>query len=308
MSFQALAAPAVQNLKSRLIEKKRLFICLGLVLIAASSFLFLQTSRSDELTESDQLLLELASMSLQLESLKSDLQSQKVRAQEQSIKTTSVRQSPPSRPVIPVAAGQAFQAVGSPALKPYIPRGAVFKAQLLTSIKTSVQGSVVVAETIREFEMDSRRRIPKGTKLIGRATYDPTLKGVNVRFETMTSPNGIQYDDLDLLALSENAWPMIEGIVFDDTGVQMGTALGFGFLSGFASGGQERETTPFGSAPQASVKNQVLSGLSVASFQVAEQAMERMKSQAFEYVIVPAGMPIYVLFNRRWELPQGGVR
>lgn len=309
MSFQALAKPALQTMKERFVEKKVLFISIISVVLLSTSFLIFQGKASDELSANDKLLLELASMSVQLEKLKNELEieTKKGNVKKPSVRTVSLRTS--KRPlVIPVSAGNAFLKVGASPAKPYIPRGAVFQAQLLTSIKTSVQGSVVVAETLRDFEMDYKRRIPGGTRLIGKATYDPTLKGVNVSFETMTSPSGQQYDGVELLALSKQAWPLIEGIVFDDSGVQMGAALGFGFLSGFASGAQDREASVFGSVTQSSVKNQVLSGLSVASFQLAEQAMEKMKSQAFEYVVVPAGMPIYILFNRKWEIPEGGMR
>lgn len=309
MSLEALVNPVFQKMKARAKEKKILLFCLGGGVLFALGFLMVGSVSSDELNTNDKLLLELASMSIQLQKLKGDLETQKENTKRKGPQNFGgAKRSNQRELVIPVAAREGFQKVGAPPPAVYIPRGAVFHAQLLTSIKTSVQGSVVVAETTRDFEMDSRRRIPQKTRLIGRATYDPTLKGINVRFETITSPNGKQFDDLDLLALSKQAWPLIKGIVFDDTGVQMGAALGFGFLSGFASGAQDREASVFGTVAQPSVKNQVLSGLSVASFQVAEQAMEKMKSQAFEYVIVPAGMPIYVLFNKKWEIPEGGLR
>ncbi|PIR23416.1 MAG: hypothetical protein COV44_02935 [Deltaproteobacteria bacterium CG11_big_fil_rev_8_21_14_0_20_45_16] len=309
MSFQALATPMLKKLQLRLMERKLLVLSIGGGIALMLGLLAFSGQSSSKLSTDDKLLLELASMSVQLQKLKGDLDLQKSAAESQPPLTSTRRQTSSTREiVIPVQAGNAFQKVGAPPPQPYIPRGSVFQAQLLTSIKTSVQGSVVVAETTRDFEMDMRRRIPKKTRLIGQATYDPTLKGVNVRFETMTSPSGEQYDNLELLALSKQAWPLIEGIIFDDRGVQMGAALGFGFLSGFASGAQDREASVFGSVTQPSVKNQVLSGLSVASFQVAEQAIEKMKNQAFEYVVVPAGMPIYVLFNKKWIVPEGGVR
>lgn len=310
MSFQALAGPILNKIQQRFMERKLLAFSILAGAVLLIGLLTFSGQASSELSTNDQLLLELASMSVQLQKLKGDLELQKSNFENKT--SSSTRHARPAVTkkgiVIPVQAGDAFQKVGAPPPQLYIPRGSVFQAQLLTSIKTSVQGSVVVAETIRDFEMDMKRRIPRKTRLIGRATYDPTLKGVNVRFETITSPSGQQYDNLELLALSKQAWPLIEGIVFDDSGVQMGAALGFGFLSGFASGAQDREASVFGSVTQPSVKNQVLSGLSVASFQVAEQAIEKMKSQAFEYVVVPAGMPIYVLFDKKWIVPEGGVR
>ncbi len=157
----------------------------------ALGFLMVGNASSDELNTNDKLLLELASMSIQLQKLKGDLETQKENSKREGPRNVGGSQRSSHRElVIPVAAREGFQKVGAPPVAVYIPRGAVFHAQLLTSIKTSVQGSVVVAETTRDFEMDSRRRIPQKTRLIGRAAYDPTLKGVNVRFETITSPNG----------------------------------------------------------------------------------------------------------------------
>lgn len=309
MSLQALTAPLLEKFQAQLNAKKILLFSVLVISLSAIGYILLGGKSESSLTAKDQLLLELAQMSVQLEKLKGELAEQRSNqvAAIQPKPTASKRQSQMNT-VIPVAAGNAFQKVGDGKLKPYIPRGSVFQARLLTSIKTSIQGSVVVAETIRPFEMDSKRRIPVRTRLIGKAVYDPTLKGVNVSFETITSPSGLQFDQLNLIALSERAWPLIEGMVFDDTGVQMGAALGFGFLSGFASGGQEREASAFGSVTKPSVKNQVLSGLSVASFQIAEQALEKMKNDALEYVVVPAGTSIYVLFNDKWEVPEGGIR
>lgn len=308
MSFQALAAPLVEKIQTQASTKKLLLFGLLFVSLSAIGYVLLSSKSAESLTEKDQLLLELAQMSIQLEKLKTDLSEQRSKQISSVEKRPSGKPRPKMNTIIPVAAGNAFQKVGDAKLQPYIPRGAVFQARLLTSIKTSIQGSVVVAETARPFEMDAKRRIPIRTRLIGKAVYDPTLKGVNVSFETITSPNGLQYDRLKLVALSERAWPLIEGMVLDDTGVQMGAALGFGFLSGFASGAQEREASAFGSVTKPSVKNQVLSGLSVASFQIAEQALEKMKNDALEYVVVPAGTSIYVLFNEKWEVPEGGIR
>ncbi len=204
--------------------------------------------------------------------------------------------------------GQGFQKPYAIKNDLYIPRGAVFRARLITSIKTSIQESFVIAETTNTFEMDSRRRIEKGSRLIGSASLDRVLQGVVVKFDTLVTKKGIQYDDLSLIALSERAYPLIEGIYFSEAGLKYGTALAFGFLSAFASGGMEREATPEGSVAKPSLTNQALSGLGVASFKVAEEAMQSLKSESVEHVVVPAGTDIYIAFARKWTLdPEKGI-
>lgn len=198
--------------------------------------------------------------------------------------------------------GQGFQKPNQEKRELYIPRGSVFKARLITSIKTSIQESFVIAETTRTFEMDTKRRIEKGSRLIGSASLDRVLKGVTVKFDTLVTPKGVQYDDLGLLALSEKAYPLVEGIYFSDAGSKYGTALAFGFLSGFSSAGMEREATPNGSVATPSLTNQALGGLSVASFKIAEQAMDSLKDAGVEHVVVPAGTDIYLAFTKRWNI------
>jgi len=181
----------------------------------------------------------------------------------------------------------------------YIPRGSVFQARTLTSIKTSITESFVVAETTQTFELDRKRRIPKGTRLIGSAKLNPVLKGLIVRFDTMVLPSGKQIDGLRLLALDHRAFPELEGIFFSDKAEVYGTAMAFGFLSGFSSAGQEREATSNGSVPTPSIKNQVLGGLSAASFSVAEDMLKDIKDKAVEYVILPAGETCFVVFEEK---------
>jgi hypothetical protein len=199
--------------------------------------------------------------------------------------------------------GQGFQKPNQEKKELYIPRGAVFRARLITSIKTSIQESFVIAETTKVFEMDSKRRIERGSRLIGTASLDRALKGVSVKFDTLVTPKGVQYDALSLLALSERAYPLIEGLYFSDAGAKYGTALAFGFLSGFSSSGMEREATIAGSMTTPSLTNQALGGLSVASFKIAEHAMESLQNENIEHVVVPAGTDIYLTFARKWNIP-----
>lgn len=200
--------------------------------------------------------------------------------------------------------GDGFSVLGAANLQVYIPTGAVFQAELLTPIKTSVQRTFVMAETTAEFRMDGKRRIPRGSRLIGRSHFDPILKGVIVEFGTIVFPDGLE-SSLNALALSRNALPEIEGLYFSDRMVNYGTALAFGFLSGFAGGAREGAYTLVGYQPDVSISNQVLTGLSAASFQVANQIMSDIRSSAIEYVVVPAGEEVFVVLTQKYVVSQG---
>ncbi|MCB9024811.1 MAG: TrbI/VirB10 family protein [Bdellovibrionaceae bacterium] len=185
----------------------------------------------------------------------------------------------------------------------YIPTGAVFQARLITPIKTSLEKTFVMAETTHEFRMDLKRRIPKGSRLIGRSRLNPILKGVIVEFDKLVLPDGIE-TTISGLALSRNAMPEIDGLYFSDDLQNYGTALAFGFLSGFADSARVREPNVFGSQVEVSLSNQVLSGLSTASFQIADDILKDIRERAVEYVVVPAGEPIFVALTQKYELVQ----
>lgn len=186
----------------------------------------------------------------------------------------------------------------------YIPTGAVFRARLITPIKTSVAKTFVLAETTNEFRIDMKRRIPKGSRLVGRSRLNTILKGVIVEFDTLVLPNAIE-TSINGLALSRNALPEIDGLYFSDNLQNYGTALAFGFLSGFSDAAQTSQPNVFGyNQTEQSVSNQVLSGVSVASFQVAEDILRDIRTKAVEYVVVPAGEPIFVALTSRYDLNQ----
>jgi hypothetical protein len=200
--------------------------------------------------------------------------------------------------------GEGFASVAPEANKPYIPTGAVFLAQLITPIKTSVEKTFVMGETTREFRMDMDRRIPKGCRLIGRSHLDTVLKGVVVEFDTLVLPSGIE-TSVSGLGLSRNALAEIDGLYFSDKLQTYGVALAFGFLSGFAAGARETEPTLLGPTPDVNITNQVLSGVSTASFQVADDLLRDVQQRSVEYVVIPAGEQIFVALTRRYEMSQG---
>ncbi len=208
-----------------------------------------------------------------------------------------------TQPVVSFDPGEGFVTLVREPTERYIPTGSVFQARLITPIKTSVERTFVMAETTNEFRMDMERRIPKGSRLIGRSRLNPVLKGVIVEFDTLVLPDGIE-TQISGLALSRNALPEIDGLFFSDRLQTYGTALAFGFLSGFADAGRRREVTPMGARLEESLSNQVLAGLSTASFQVAEDLLRDIRNSAVEYVVVPAGEPVFVALTRRYELQQ----
>lgn len=283
-----------------LTRRRLIYSGVGLVLFTITVYLLSASEAKPAKTERvDQLeLLLKANQSLQETN---EILKQKLSAQ-QSSRSAPRRSAAAQNTFVSFEPGQGFQRPNQEKKDLYIPRGSVFRARLITSIKTSIQESFVIAETTRTFEMDSKRRIEKGSRLIGSASLDRALRGVTVKFDTLVTPRGVQYDDLALLALSDRAYPLIEGIYFSDAGAKYGTALAFGFLSGFSSAGMEREATIAGSVATPSLSNQALGGLSVASFKIAEQAMESLQDENIEHVVVPAGTDIYLAFTKRWNI------
>lgn len=215
------------------------------------------------------------------------------------------REGGPSERIISYEPGDGFATLTKLKNDLYIPTGAVFQAQLLTPIKTSVEKTFVMAETTNEYRMDMKRKILRGSRLIGRSHFDPILKGVVVEFTTVVSPSGIE-SSVSGLALSRNALPEIEGLYFSDKLVNYGTALAFGFLAGFADAGRSQAVTVVGPVPEVTMANQVLAGLSASSFQVANQILSDIRTNSIEYVIVPAGERVFVVLTRRYDIAQEG--
>jgi hypothetical protein len=154
--------------------------------------------------------------------------------------------------------------------------------------------------------MDSKRFIPKGTRLIGSAQLN-LLKGVSVSFDTMVLPDGKQIDGVSLVALDRRAFPELNGIYFSNKSSVYGAGLAFGFLSGFAGAAQDREVTIAGSVPTPSLKNQMLGGMSAASFVVAENILRDIQNQSIEYVVVPAGEEIFIAVNGKLQMNHEGL-
>lgn len=229
-----------------------------------------------------------------------------------SDQVVSIKQTKKSPNEISIAAlgsqtERAFQNVRVEGAEMYLPSGTVFKARLLTPIKTSVEESFVLAETTNEYRIDSVRRIPKETRLLGRAKLNPVLKGVVVEFNRMINPERTQEADLSALALSRTALPELEGFYVRDDAEKYGSALAFGFLGGFSEAAKTRRETPFGTFEEPSLSNQVLSGVSTASFRVAEEMIRDLRERSVEYVILPAGVPIFVALTQKLEMkPEGG--
>ncbi len=188
----------------------------------------------------------------------------------------------------------------------YIPTGSVFRAQLIMPIKTSVQERFVMAQTTHEFQDPSHpsRRIPVGSRLIGRASLNSALRGVDVRFQTLVSPKGVEYP-IQATALSKQLFAELNGIFFSNELETYSTVMAFGFIEGFADAAKERETTVLGQRPTPTVTNQVLEGVGSSSFRVADEIMNDIRRRAIEYVVVPSGEQIFAVFTEKFSIPDG---
>lgn len=299
-------------------RKHHIAIGLGVVIFISliAIFKFESDRKKREAAEKEEKELQMAEKLIGLYEDMADVKTQLV-AKRAGLSDVSYRSSGRPRAVQVLASNQyvgftpqnGFQEIGKTKKNFYIPRGSVFKARTVTSIKTSVAESLVVAETTQAFEMDLKRKIPVRTRLIGSARLNPILKGLVVRFDTMVLPSNTQIDGVRLLALDQQAFPELSGIFFSDKAEVYGTALAFGFLSGFASASQDRESTLSGSVPTPSLKNQTLAGVSTASFKVAEDVLKDIQQKAIEYVVLPAGETIYVVFEEKLNVdPERGLQ
>ncbi|MDB5038597.1 MAG: hypothetical protein JWQ35_2125 [Bacteriovoracaceae bacterium] len=197
--------------------------------------------------------------------------------------------------------GAGFSKISPPETPVYIPSGSVFRAQLMMPIKTSIQSNFIMARVTNEFRMDAVRRIPRNSRLIGSAQLDPMLKGVVVRFRTLVSPRGIEFP-VNILALSPELFPELDGIYFTNDLETYSSVLAFGFLSGFADAARQTQPTIIGSIPSVTLQNDVLSGASTASFRVAEELLQDIRRRSVEYIVVPAGQRIFVIFEQKFIL------
>lgn len=301
-------------------QKKRFFrILLGLLIIAigliaaVAILFFMKQDKNQNLLHSKQesevkSLTELMHLKNETQGLKNDINNMRAAVTAPHVQVSSLQVRAPidlsSAPqIINFDPGEGFTALSSAKKDYYIPTGAVFRARLITPIKTSVERSFVLAETTHEYRMDMNRKIPKGSRLIGRARLNPILKGVIVEFNTLVLPNGIE-TTINGMALSRNALPEIDGLYFSDDLQNYGAALAFGFLSGFADASRTKEPTALGYLSEDTASNKVLSGLSTASFQVAESILQDIRTRAVEYVVVPAGEPVFVALTSRYNMNQ----
>lgn len=229
-------------------------------------------------------------------------QPQRSRRPQRALAAANVSEVPQ---VVDFDPGDSFTVIETKKPGAYIPTGAVFRARLVTPIKTSVTRSFVIAETTHEFRMDSQRKIEKGSRVIGRARLDLILRGVVVEFDKLVTPKGIE-TNLEALGLSDNALPQIEGLYVSDSMQNYGAILAFGFLGGFASASRQMYPTIWGPTSENTLSNQTLGGLSASSFQLTEEILRDIRHRAVEYVVVPAGKDIFIALNRRYDVNQEG--
>lgn len=306
-----------QEAKNHLDENRFFFfsIAFGLVLLFGGAIYFWLKAASDkervveEAAQSESVedvLAQLIQIRSEADQVRQALAEKEMQNQ---LKLDLQRASAPApslgKPYIPVKPGTGFQNIQTNADKVYIPAGSLFRANLLMPIKTSIQGNFVMAETAFEFRLDSLRRIERGTRLIGSARLDPILRGVVVKFNRLVTPKGKEYP-VQVLALSHELFPQLEGIYFSNQLETYSSILAFGFLGGFADSARKREPSVFGQIPTPDLTNNLLTGASTASFRVMEEMIRDIQQRAIEYVVVPAGEPIFLVFEQQFEIPESG--
>jgi hypothetical protein len=303
MSWQGLGHEAKQQVRSN-----RLFFGTALILIALLillAFFLVRPKRSADEPVTEQIGIEdthseeVFSQLLQLRQEAAELQkliAEKRAPRKAPEEMVTVRRS---NSFIAVPVGDAFQEIKKVDSQVYIPSGSVFRARLLMPIKTSVQETFVMAQTTHEYRMDSRRRIPRGTRLIGTARLNPMLRGVIVQFNKLVSPQGKEHA-VNLLALSHDLFPELDGIYFSNEVETYSTIMAFGFLGGLAEASRPRDRTIIGPVPSEDLAGNLLHGASTASFRVMEEVLRDIRERAVEYVIVPAGEPVFLVFRERF--------
>lgn len=195
---------------------------------------------------------------------------------------------------------------GQSAASNYIATGSVFRAQLIMPIKTSLQERFVMAQTTHEFRDPGNpsRRIPAGSRLIGRARMNLALRSVDVNFTTLVSPRGREYA-INALALSNNLFAQLNGIFFSNELETYSTIMAFGFVEGFADAARSRQSTIIGDVTKENLRNQVLDGVGQSSFRVAEELIRDIRDNAVEFVVVPSGEMIFAVFTEKFVVPAG---
>lgn len=314
MSWEGLKEEGKEYIR----ERRPFLVALSVALIFLLSIALLYTSIrylqqnedrevSDDDSQAQELVQQLLELQRETERLQNELKEQESKAaQPETLPAPPpvARSQSPSYSFVGTRPGEGFQRIEVNREEKYIPTGAVFRARLLMPIKTGIQETFVMAETTHEYRMDSVRRIPRNSRLIGTARLNPMLKGVVVRFHTLVSPNGKEYS-ISLLALSRELFPELEGIYFSDELQTYSSIFAFGFLGGFADAARQRDPSFVGPMPREDLQNRMLEATSSASFEVMDEMIRDVRERAVEYVIVPAGEDIFVVFDRRFDIPNG---
>jgi len=299
-------------------EHRVLFVTFGVALIGLSliTLYFLLRERPEDVPQaeepteqhleeehSQEVLEQLLQLREEARQMQEELEAQRVRPSEQP----TPRPAPVRGPThVEVRPGEAFRSISPADESVYIPSGSVFRARLLMPVKTGIQETFVMAQTTHEYRMDSRRRIPRSTRLIGSARLNPMLRSVVVRFNKMVTPQGIEHP-VNILALSHELFPELEGIYFTNELETYSSIMAFGFLGGFAEASRPRDRTIFGREATQDLTGNLLHGASTASFRVMEEMIQDIRRRAVEFVIVPAGEPIFLVFEQRFVVPDKGL-
>ena len=176
-----------------------------------------------------------------------------------------------------------------------MPLGTHFIARLLNSIDTRATGHWVKAILPHGAKFKEKASLPKGTLLMGQASYSGKGNKIFIQFSQGVLPSGQEFK-IQAHALSiEDRGLGIKGTYYSGHGGKLATTLGLSMAGGMATALTKKEALgEFGTiAPKASMENAFYHGLS----QVADMEIQR-RSRELEtikpYVTVSEGKTFVV--------------
>jgi hypothetical protein len=204
-----------------------------------------------------------------------------------------------------------------PALGLYAPAGRLIRAVTVNALNSASIETPIIALVTDDLWHDGELIIPAGTELHGRATADRTRDRIvsvgpwTIVWQTgeELTVQGIALDREDLMtrvgALDGDGVAGLKGQVIRSQSVEEIKLFAAAFLSGAASGLQQRQSTLLGTEIVGSARNAGLSGASEVLDTYARQIAESIRRDGV-FVAVPAGHPMYLYVIHTLDL--GGAR
>jgi hypothetical protein len=205
-----------------------------------------------------------------------------------------------------------------PALGVYAPAGRLIRAVTVNAINSAGIDTPIIALVTDDLWHDGRLVIPAGTELHGRAALDRTRDRI-----VSTGPWIIVWQTGEELTVAGIALdredPITDTGKFDGDGVaglkgriirshsaEEIRLFAATFLSGAASGLQERRSTLFGTEIVGTARNAGLAGAAEVLNMYAQQIAESIRKDGV-FVAVPAGHPMYLYVTHTLDRGQAQI-